>query len=153
MVWRRILFTVVYHTYVISRTDSRNSCSTGVPIILGRCPSLSAHESEFMLRTFLVCRKKQDRKRERERETSKRHVGEAHSVIITAILLSQHVSCYWGKTVSLRMLTNHRFADLRLNTVQQRAIGQNLLSDLQLSFVLGPCFSSGSLKRDASSII
>jgi hypothetical protein len=40
-----------------------------------------------MLRTYLVCREKQ----ERERETSKRHVGEAHSVPITAILLPQRL--------------------------------------------------------------
>jgi hypothetical protein len=42
----------------------------------------------------------------RERETSKRLVGEAHSVLVTAILLPQHVSCYWGKIVSLRMLAD-----------------------------------------------
>jgi hypothetical protein len=30
-----------------------------------------------------------------QRETSKRHVGEAHSVVITAILLPQRLSCYW----------------------------------------------------------
>jgi hypothetical protein len=39
----------------------------GAPIILGRCPSLSAHENESMLRTYLVCREKQDTERERER--------------------------------------------------------------------------------------
>jgi hypothetical protein len=33
--------------------------STGAPIILGRWPSLSAHESESLLRTYLVCREKQ----------------------------------------------------------------------------------------------
>jgi hypothetical protein len=32
---------------------------TLAPIIPGRCPSLSAHESESMLRTYLVCREKQ----------------------------------------------------------------------------------------------
>jgi hypothetical protein len=36
----------------------------GAPIILGRCPSLSAHESESMLRTYLVCREKQERERQ-----------------------------------------------------------------------------------------
>jgi hypothetical protein len=46
------------------------------------CPSLSAHESESMLRTCL------------QREASKRHVGEAHSVQITVILLLQRLSCY-----------------------------------------------------------
>jgi hypothetical protein len=47
----------------------------GAPIFLGRYPSLSAHENGPMIRTYLVCR-------ERERETSKRHVGEAHSVLL-----------------------------------------------------------------------
>jgi hypothetical protein len=28
----------------------------GAPIIFGRCPSLSAHESESMQRTYRVCR-------------------------------------------------------------------------------------------------
>jgi hypothetical protein len=32
-----------------------------------------------------------------QRETSKRHVGEAHSVQTIAILLPQRLSCYWGK--------------------------------------------------------
>jgi hypothetical protein len=32
---------------------------TGAPIMLGRCPPLSEHESESMLRTYLVCREKQ----------------------------------------------------------------------------------------------
>jgi hypothetical protein len=52
----------------------------------------------------------------KERESSKRHVGEAHSVLITAILLLQRLSCYWDKIASLRMLTNLRLADLRLTT-------------------------------------
>jgi hypothetical protein len=70
-------------------------------------------------------------KREREREKNKKqYVEEAHSVLITAILLPQRLSCYWGKIVSLRMLTNLRLADLRLSTAQQRSTGQNLLSDL-----------------------
>jgi hypothetical protein len=63
-------------------------------------------------------------------ETSKRNVGKAHSALITAILLPQHLSCYWGKIVSLRMLTNLRFADLGLPTAQQRYTGKNLPSDL-----------------------
>jgi hypothetical protein len=64
--------------------------SIGAPIILGRCPSLSAHESESMLRTLS---RLQRETRERERQTSKRHVGEAHSVLTTAILLPQRLSC------------------------------------------------------------
>jgi hypothetical protein len=39
-------------------------------------------------------------------ETSKRHVGEAHSVLRAAILLAHRLSCYWGKIVSLRMLAD-----------------------------------------------
>jgi hypothetical protein len=35
-------------------------------------------------------------------------VGEAHSVLITAILLPQRLSCYCGKTVSLRMRERER---------------------------------------------
>jgi hypothetical protein len=42
----------------------------GAPIILGLCPSLSAHESESMLLTYLVCREKQERERERERQAN-----------------------------------------------------------------------------------
>jgi hypothetical protein len=91
--------------------------------MLGRCPSLSAHDSESVLRTYLVCREKQERGR--ERETSKRHVGEAHSVLATVILLPQRLSCYWGRIVPLRMLS-----ELRLATAQQRTTGQNLTSDL-----------------------
>jgi hypothetical protein len=60
-----------------------------------------------------------------QKETSKRHVGEAHSVLITAVLLPQRLSCYCGKIVSLRML-----ADLRLTAAQQRTTGQTLLSGL-----------------------
>jgi hypothetical protein len=66
--------------------------TVGAPIILGRCPALSAHESESMLRTYLVCREKQER--EGGGETSKRHVGKAHSVLIAAILLPQCLSSY-----------------------------------------------------------
>jgi hypothetical protein len=39
---------------------------TGAPIIFGRCPSMSANESEPMLRTYLVCREKQEREREKQ---------------------------------------------------------------------------------------
>jgi hypothetical protein len=43
--------------------------SIGAPIIFGRCPSLSAHGSESMLRTYLAAeRNKRERDRERERE-------------------------------------------------------------------------------------
>jgi hypothetical protein len=68
---------------------------TGAPILPGRWPSLSAHESESMLRTYLVCRVRQANGK-----------WEKHSVLITAILLPQRLSCYWGKIVSLRMLTD-----------------------------------------------
>jgi hypothetical protein len=103
----------------------------GPPIILGRRPSLSAHGSESTLRTSLVCRKKQGGGGEREREReSKLHVGEAHCVLITAILLTQLLSCYWHKIASLRMLPNLRLADLRLATAQQRTTGQNLRAEL-----------------------
>jgi hypothetical protein len=59
-------------------------------------------------------------------KTSKRQVGKAHTVLITAILLTQRLSCYWGKIVSRR--TNLRLADLRPTTAQQRSTRQNLPS-------------------------
>jgi hypothetical protein len=53
----------------------------GAPIIVGRCPSLSAHESESMLRTYLVCREKQERERESERERKQANgTREKHTV-------------------------------------------------------------------------
>jgi hypothetical protein len=63
-------------------------------------------------------------------ESNRRHVGEAHSVLTTATLLPQRLSCYWDKIVSLRMLTNLRLADYRLTAAQQRTTGQNLPPDL-----------------------
>jgi hypothetical protein len=72
-----------------------------------------------------------------QRQTSKRQVGEAHSKITTAILLPQHLSCYGGKIVSLRMHTNFRLGVFRLTTAQQRTTGQNQLSDLYL-----PCLNA-----------
>jgi hypothetical protein len=56
--------------------------------------------------------------------------GEAHSVLITAILLPQRLICCWGKIVSPRMLTNLRLSDLSLTTAQQRTTGQNVPCDL-----------------------
>jgi hypothetical protein len=55
-----------------------------------------------------------------QRETSKRYVGEAHRVLITAILLPQRLSSYWGKIMSLRMLTNLRLAYLRVWALRNR---------------------------------
>jgi hypothetical protein len=50
---------------VSSSTKNReNQTDIDAPIILGRCPSLSTHESESMLRTYLVCRKKQKREKQ-----------------------------------------------------------------------------------------
>jgi hypothetical protein len=72
-----------------------------------------------------------------QRETSKRRVREAHSILTTAILLPQRLRCYWGKIVSLRTLINLRLADMRLTTAQQRTKGQNLPSDLYIPFTAG----------------
>jgi hypothetical protein len=69
---------------------------------------------------------------ERQKKSSKRHVGEGHSVLITAILLPQRMRCCWGKIVPLRMITNFRLRDLRLTTAQQRSTGQNLPIECQL---------------------
>jgi hypothetical protein len=74
--------------------------------------------------------------RERDREKSKRHLGEAHSLLTTSIILPQRLSCYWGSIVSLRMLTNLRHSDLRLTTAQQRSTGQNLPFDLYLFLIV-----------------
>jgi hypothetical protein len=79
----------VQEDYLKNDTEGREV--TGASIILGWCPSLLTYESESMLRTYVVCREKQQREREK---TSKRHVGEAHSVLTTAILLPQRLSCY-----------------------------------------------------------
>jgi hypothetical protein len=96
----------------------------GAPIILGRCP-LSA---QWLYATNLS--RLQRETRERERETSKRHSWEAHSVLTTYFLLPQRLKCNWGIIVSLRMLTN-----LTLATAQQRSTGQNLPSCLYLTFL------------------
>jgi hypothetical protein len=85
---------------------------------------------EWVYATNLSRLQRETSERERERETSKWQVREAHSVLITAILLPQHPRCYWGKIVSLRMIANLRLADLRLTIAQQRTTGQNLPSDL-----------------------
>jgi hypothetical protein len=113
-------------------TNITESWSIGGPIILGRCPSLSAHESESMLRTYLACREKQEREREREKQTK---CGRSTQCTNTSDPLLPCVSCYWGKTVSLCMLINLRLADLNLTTAQQRSTGQNLLSDLYDCFI------------------
>jgi hypothetical protein len=57
--------------------------------------TVSAWEWVYAMNLFRLQRET----RERER-TSKRHVGEAHSVLITAILLPQRPRCYWGKSVT-----------------------------------------------------
>jgi hypothetical protein len=54
----------VQEDYLKNDTERREVISA--PIILGRCPSLSEQESESMQRTYLVCREKQERERERE---------------------------------------------------------------------------------------
>jgi hypothetical protein len=92
---------------------------TGAPVILGRCPSVSAWEWVYATNLYRL-----------QKETSKRYVGEAHSALITAILSPQRLRCYVGKTVSLRMHTNLRLVDSRLTTAQQRSTSQNLPSDL-----------------------
>jgi hypothetical protein len=47
-------------------------------MILGRRPTLLAYESESMLRTYLVCREKQEREREREKQAN--DMWEKHTV-------------------------------------------------------------------------
>jgi hypothetical protein len=43
----------------------------GAPIVLGRCPSLSAHKNESVLRTYPVCRERQKRERKRDKQTAR----------------------------------------------------------------------------------
>jgi hypothetical protein len=43
------------YIYACMHTYIHTYIHTIAPIFLGRCPSLSAHESESMLRTYLVC--------------------------------------------------------------------------------------------------
>jgi hypothetical protein len=62
--WRIVLARIIneYEAYGGIGTGKKNG-SIGAPVIFGRCPSLSANESESMLRTYLVCREKQERER------------------------------------------------------------------------------------------
>jgi hypothetical protein len=59
----------------------------GAPIILGRYPSLSAHERESVTNLFRL-------QREKERERQANDTWEKHNVLITANLLSQRLSSY-----------------------------------------------------------
>jgi hypothetical protein len=99
LVFGDLLFSISEHEWrkVCGRsTDkTRHTVQAIGGTILGRCP-LSAHESESMLRTYLVFKEERERERERERDThtSKRHVAEAHSVLTAAILLTQRLSYY-----------------------------------------------------------
>jgi hypothetical protein len=80
------------------------------PMIFGRCPSLSVHDNDYATNLFRMQRER--RERESERTTSKRLVGEAYSILTTAIPLPQRLSWYWGKIVSLRMLIIFKLSDL-----------------------------------------
>jgi hypothetical protein len=75
------------------RSEATSRCGNenniGAPIMLGRCPSLSAHESESMLRTYLVCREKQERGREKQtaRERSTQSTNNSDPITSTSELL------------------------------------------------------------------
>jgi hypothetical protein len=102
----------------------------GAPIILSRLSfAVSAWERVYATNLSRL-----------QRETSKRHMGVAQCVLITGIILPQRLSCYWGKTVSLRML-NHKLADLRLTIAQQRSTGQSLPCDLSILYNNAPSIS------------
>jgi hypothetical protein len=61
------------------------------PIFLGRCPSLSAHESESMLRTYLVCRENI------RRLAAGKQLARGNStqyLLITGIQLAEHLTSY-----------------------------------------------------------
>jgi hypothetical protein len=97
-------------------------------------PLLSAHESESMLRNFLVCRQT-----DRERERHANGAWEKYTVYWQQRSYYLNVRVVRGKIVSQRMPTNPRVADLRLTTAQQRSTGQNLPSDLYFQAGLGAC--------------
>jgi hypothetical protein len=63
--------------------------SIGAPIMFGRSPSLLAHESESMLRTYLVCREKQggERKNQTARGTSIQCTSNSDPITSTSKLL------------------------------------------------------------------
>jgi hypothetical protein len=68
---------------------------------------------------------------ERQKKRSKRHAGNAHSVLIAAIQLPWRPSSYWGKLVSL--------------TAQQRTTSQNLPFALYSVIVTATGYSCVSL--------
>jgi hypothetical protein len=112
------VITDVMHAREALRSGNRGAPGTYRRVIFrGRCPLLSAHESEA-----ISSAERNDKGREKQANGT---------WLKTAILLPQRLSCYSGKTVSLRMLTNLTIADLRLTTTaQQRTTGQNLPSGL-----------------------
>jgi hypothetical protein len=93
--------------------------------------TVSAIEWVHAMKLSRLQRKTGEREREREREgdRNKQTARGRNSALTTVILLPQRLSCYWGKIMSLRMLTNLRLADLILTAEQQRTTGQNLPSD------------------------
>jgi hypothetical protein len=101
------------------------------PIFLGRCPSLSAHESESMLRTYLFCWENIRRLAAGKQLV---HGNSTQYLLITAILLAQRLTSYWGNTVSLRMLINLRLAKLVCFTLLKMFI-HCIASTMQLLFV------------------
>jgi hypothetical protein len=107
---------------------------TGAPIILGRCPSVSAHENESMLRTYLVCRKERERERERERGQTARGNSRQCTNNSDPINSTSELLLRQGSVIA--PATYLRLADLPLTTAQQRSMGQNLPSDLYLMMML-----------------
>jgi hypothetical protein len=111
--------------------------------------SFTVNTWEWVYATNLTLLQRETREREREKETRKRHVGGAHIVLTSVILLPQRPSCYWTKIVPLRMLTNLRLADLRLTTAQQRSTCQNQPSDLYLpTYLPRPVLGSTKSPRE-----
>jgi hypothetical protein len=98
-----------------------------------RLVSFTVSTWEWVYATNLSLLQRETREGERDRETSKRHVEEAHSILRTAILLPQRLRWYWGKIISLRMLSNLRLTDLLVTIAQQTSTVQNLPSGLYYS--------------------
>jgi hypothetical protein len=86
----------------------------GAPIIFDRCPSLSAHESESILRPYRVCREKQERERDRERQTHGKWErtqctdNSDHITSTSELLLRQNsVTAHADQSQARRLVSDH----------------------------------------------
>jgi hypothetical protein len=78
-VYRYVIIKLLRSTFSMPSVGNSN-VRTEQPILFGRCPSLSAHESESILRTYVVCRENIRRHKQLA------HGKSTHYLLITAIL-------------------------------------------------------------------